>query len=128
MFLAILSKNWLLLKLKISRFKTVYFCDFSIQPLTVRQIKALKKVLDEKVAETQKTMEKLEYDRDFTRAQIGNLIHDSVVVSDNEDNNRTERTFGDIESKKKYSHVRCYFIFDSFRLLEWVLYCLHFPL
>ena len=61
--------------------------------------------MDDKVVETQKAMEQLETDRDFTRAQIGNLIHDSVVVSDNEDNNRRERTFGDIERRKKYSHV-----------------------
>jgi seryl-tRNA synthetase len=38
---------------------------------------------------------------------VGNLLHDSVPVSDNEDNNRLERTVGDAgqQFRKKYSHV-----------------------
>lgn len=37
--------------------------------------------------------------------EVGNLLHPSVPVDDNEDNNRVERTWGDIASRKKYSHV-----------------------
>lgn len=36
---------------------------------------------------------------------MGNLLHESVPVDDNEDNNKVERTFGDCQLKKKYSHV-----------------------
>ena len=44
--------------------------------------------------------------RDGTLREIGNWLHESVPVSNDEDaDNRTERTFGDIESRKKYSHV-----------------------
>jgi len=37
--------------------------------------------------------------------QIGNLVHDSVPVSDDEANNVTEWTFGDASQRKKYSHI-----------------------
>ena len=38
--------------------------------------------------------------------EAGNWLHDSVPVSNDEDaDNRTERTWGDIEVRKKYSHV-----------------------
>merc|ERR1719328_222377 len=44
--------------------------------------------------------------RDDTLREIGNWLHPSVPVSNDEDaDNRVERTFGDIESRKKYSHV-----------------------
>lgn len=37
---------------------------------------------------------------------MGNWLHPSVPVSNNEDeDNRTERTFGDITLRTKYSHV-----------------------
>merc|ERR1711997_1200763 len=50
--------------------------------------------------------EKLASLRDGTLKEIGNWLHESVPVSNDEDaDNRTERTFGDIESRKKYSHV-----------------------
>ena len=45
---------------------------------------------------------------------IGNLLHESVPVSDNEDNNRVERTFGDLQSRKKYSHVDLVVMIDGF--------------
>lgn len=38
-------------------------------------------------------------------SQIGNLLHPSVPISDNEDNNAVVDTFGDTKTKKKYSHV-----------------------
>lgn len=85
-----------------------------LRPLTVVQIKKLRVVLDEKMVETEKTMARLEQERDFARAQIGNLIHHSVVISDNEDNNRVERTFGNTEAKKKYSHVDLVVMVDGF--------------
>lgn len=50
-------------------------------------------------------MEKLEANRLQKLIQIGNIIHPTVPVSDDEDNNRVERIFGDIKTKKKYSHV-----------------------
>lgn len=64
-------------------------------------------MIDEKLVEKKAEMEKLEKKRQEKLIQIGNIIHPSVPVSDNEDNNRVERIFGDIKTKKKYSHVGC---------------------
>lgn len=41
----------------------------------------------------------------FEILQIGNLIHDSVPISDDEENNITVRTSGEINADHKYSHV-----------------------
>lgn len=38
-------------------------------------------------------------------SELGNLLHSDVVISDDEDNNRVERTFGDCSVRQKYSHV-----------------------
>jgi seryl-tRNA synthetase len=50
--------------------------------------------------------EELEKKRNELLTLIGNLVHDSVPVSDDEANNRVERTHGDCIIVKKYSHVR----------------------
>jgi len=75
------------------------------QPLSIAQIKCLKKKLDEETVQTNLKMENLEKDRNENLKKIGNLLHDSVPISDNEDDNKVERTFGDCESRKCYSHV-----------------------
>lgn len=69
------------------------------------QIKKLKGVIDKELVEKKAEMVKIETKRQERLVQIGNIIHSSVPVSDNEDDNRVERIFGDIEIKKKYSHV-----------------------
>jgi seryl-tRNA synthetase len=59
-------------------------------------------------------MENLEKERNENLKKIGNLLHDSVPISDNEDDNKVERTFGDCETRKHYSHV---FFYDLFLLI-----------
>jgi len=77
----------------------------SLDKFTVRQLKALSAEVDSrKKADALKTIE-LEEQRLHNLRQIGNTLHSTCVISDNEDNNKIERTFGDIEIKKKYSHV-----------------------
>merc|ERR1712226_53695 len=47
-----------------------------------------------------------EKERDALLKETGNWLHTSVPISNDEDkDNRTERTYGDIEQRKKYSHV-----------------------
>lgn len=58
--------------------------------------------------------ENLEKERNNALSQIGNLLHESVVVSNDEANNYVERTFGDITTKKKYSHVDLVVMVDGF--------------
>ncbi|KAK6054272.1 serine--tRNA ligase domain protein, partial [Cooperia oncophora] len=82
--------------------------------LTVVQIKKLRVLLDEKMNETKASMEQLEEDRQQSLVQIGNIVHHSVPVSDDEANNRVERTHGDITTRKKYSHVDLVVMIDGF--------------
>lgn len=88
--------------------------NVDLKDLTVLQIKKLKKLLDEKITKKKMEMEKLEVDRHKALVQIGNIVHSTVPVSDDEDNNRLERTFGDITCKKKYSHVDLCVMIDGF--------------
>jgi len=77
----------------------------SLDKFTVRQLKALSLEVDNrKKADAAKTIE-LEEQRLHNLRQIGNTLHSSCVISGTEDDNKIERTFGDIEIKKKYSHV-----------------------
>uniref|UniRef100_A0A915MWT3 serine--tRNA ligase n=1 Tax=Meloidogyne javanica TaxID=6303 RepID=A0A915MWT3_MELJA len=70
--------------------------------------------LDEETVSTNLKMENLEKDRNENLKKIGNLLHDSVPISDNEDDNKVERTFGDCESRKCYSHVDLVTMVDGF--------------
>lgn len=78
------------------------------------QLKFLSGIINEKITEVKKEMDKLEVIRHDSLIQIGNIVHESVPVSDDEENNRVERIFGDVKSKKKYSHVRQAFNFMNF--------------
>ncbi|EFO21667.2 seryl-tRNA synthetase [Loa loa] len=82
--------------------------------LEILQIKKLKSIIDKKLMEKKIEMEKLEAKRHQSLIQIGNIIHSTVPISDNEDNNKVEKTFGDIESKKKYSHIDLCVMIDGF--------------
>ncbi|KAH7731017.1 serine--tRNA ligasecytoplasmic-like protein [Aphelenchoides avenae] len=82
--------------------------------LTVAQIKKLRVLIDESFAKTKQETERLEAERNAALVQIGNILHDSVPVSDDEEKNKVERTFGDIQSKKRYSHVDLVVMVDGF--------------
>lgn len=75
-----------------------------LRPLTVSQLKEVKKLVDEAMAENNEELVKTENERDAILKEIGNIVYDDVPVSNDEDNNAVVRTFGE-ESKKKYSHV-----------------------
>jgi len=74
--------------------------------LTVTQIKKVRSMIDEAIAENKKELEDFENKRDAILREMSNWVHPSVPVSNDEDaDNRTERTWGDVETRKKYSHV-----------------------
>uniref|UniRef100_A0A0N7ZCM0 serine--tRNA ligase n=1 Tax=Scylla olivacea TaxID=85551 RepID=A0A0N7ZCM0_SCYOL len=75
-----------------------------LRPLKVSQLKEVKKLVDETMAQNNEELQKLENERDAILKEIGNIVYDDVPVSDNEDNNAVVRTFGE-ETTKKYSHV-----------------------
>lgn len=84
-----------------------------IKPLTVNQIKKVRVLIDEAMAKNDQDLVKTEKERSAALKEIGNLLHDSVVISDDEDNNKVERTFGDCEFRKKYSHVDLIHMIDG---------------
>eukprot|EP00092_Neocalanus_flemingeri_P016229 GFUD01017572.1.p1 GENE.GFUD01017572.1~~GFUD01017572.1.p1 ORF type:complete len:589 (+),score=191.09 GFUD01017572.1:135-1901(+) len=74
--------------------------------LDIKQLKLLRRLIDEKIEENNKNLEKHSAERDATLGEISNWVHPSVPVSNDEDaDNRTERTFGDCQARRKYSHV-----------------------
>ncbi|XP_042237743.1 probable serine--tRNA ligase, cytoplasmic isoform X3 [Homarus americanus] len=75
-----------------------------LRPLTVSQLKEVKKLVDEAMNQNNEDLVKTESERDAVLKEIGNIVYEDVPVSQDEDNNAVVRTFGE-ESKKKYSHV-----------------------
>jgi len=76
------------------------------EKLTVFQIKKIRSLIDEAIEANNLALLEHEKRRDDLLREAGNWLHDSVPVSNDEDaDNRTERTFGDVASRKKYSHV-----------------------
>ncbi|CAF1104498.1 unnamed protein product [Adineta steineri] len=82
--------------------------------LTIKQLKRLSTQIDTEIEKTKEKLIKIEHDRNSALHEIGNLVHDSVPVSNNEDNNVTERTFGDVETRKKYSHFDLMYMIDGY--------------
>jgi len=77
-----------------------------IQTLTVTKIKALVGLLKEEEARNEADLIKCNEKRHAELRSIGNLLHPSVPISDNEDNNKIERIIGETgeANRKKYSH------------------------
>jgi len=77
-----------------------------LEQLTVFKIKKVRSLIDEAIEKNKKCLSDFESERDELLKECGNWLHDSVPESNNEEaDNRTERTFGDINQRKKYSHV-----------------------
>uniref|UniRef100_A0A7E4W406 serine--tRNA ligase n=1 Tax=Panagrellus redivivus TaxID=6233 RepID=A0A7E4W406_PANRE len=85
-----------------------------LRPLKIVQLKAARVLVEENIAKTEAQVSQLDAERTTNLALIGNILHESVPISDNEDNNKVERTFGDINSRKKYSHVDLVVMVDGF--------------
>merc|ERR1712018_129250 len=76
------------------------------EPLTFFQLKKVRSLIDEAMSKNNEVLAELEKHRDGLLREMGNWLHPSVPVGNDEDNdNRTERTWGNVEQKGKYSHV-----------------------
>lgn len=84
-----------------------------LKTLTVNQIKKIRVLVDAAVVENEKSLTEAEIARNTALREVGNHLHDSVPVSDNEDENKVERTFGDCTTKGKYSHVDLIHMIDG---------------
>ncbi|XP_022913830.1 serine--tRNA ligase, cytoplasmic [Onthophagus taurus] len=76
-----------------------------LKPLTVSQIKKVRGLIDDAISKNEKDLLEVEKERNSALREVGNHLHESVPVSNDEDENKVERTFGDCTIKKKYSHV-----------------------
>ncbi|XP_068150494.1 serine--tRNA ligase, cytoplasmic [Drosophila tropicalis] len=85
----------------------------TLQPLTVSQIKQLRIVIDNAMVDNQKSLEVAEQTRNTALREVGNHLHESVPVSNDEDENKVERTYGDCEKRGKYSHVDLIVMIDG---------------
>lgn len=62
-------------------------------------------LIEASIAANEDDLLNVEKERNAALREIGNHLHESVPISNDEDENKVERTFGDCEIKKKYSHV-----------------------
>ncbi|XP_031627081.1 serine--tRNA ligase, cytoplasmic [Contarinia nasturtii] len=76
-----------------------------LKELTINQIKKARLLIDTALVNTEAKIVELESTRNTALREVGNHLHPSVPVSDNEDENKVERTFGDCSTSGKYSHV-----------------------
>lgn len=76
-----------------------------LQNLTVKQIKKVSTLLDDAMAKCNEELVKYDKIRTDSLKEVANWLHDSVPVSDDEENNVVVKTWGDTSCRKKYSHV-----------------------
>ncbi|XP_046890400.1 serine--tRNA ligase, cytoplasmic [Hypomesus transpacificus] len=87
----------------------------TLSALTVSQIKRVRVLVDEAVQRSDSERVTLEAGRFEYLREIGNLLHPSVPISNDEDaDNRVERTWGDCSVQKKYSHVDLVVMIDGY--------------
>lgn len=84
-----------------------------LKKLTVNQIKKVRGLIEEAVAENEKKLSEAETKRNSALREVGNHLHESVPVSNDEDENKVERTYGDCEKRLKYSHVDLIVMIDG---------------
>lgn len=79
-----------------------------VQNLCILQLKELSKALAAQGEGLAKTAAEQEAERDRMVMSVGNVLHESVPVSNDEDTgNVVVRTFGDVTRRLKMSHVDC---------------------
>lgn len=76
-----------------------------LKTLTVKQIKSIRALIDTAIQRNVENLSITESERNNALREVGNHLHESVPVNDDEEENKVERTYGDCTQKKKYSHV-----------------------
>ncbi|KAJ7377076.1 Serine--tRNA ligase, cytoplasmic [Desmophyllum pertusum] len=84
-----------------------------LEGLTVSQIKNVRTLIDGNIAKCNEEVAQVEQLRNEKLFEVGNLLHESVPISNDEDDNRVERTWGDSSIRKKYSHVDLAYMVDG---------------
>lgn len=84
-----------------------------LKPFTITQIKQIRTHIDDGIVENEKQLNEVEATRNSALREVGNWLHDSVPLSNDEDENRVERTYGSCDTKGKYSHVDLIVMIDG---------------
>ncbi|XP_067622633.1 serine--tRNA ligase, cytoplasmic [Eurosta solidaginis] len=85
----------------------------TLRQLTVNQIKNVRLLIDEAMTDNELCLEQAEELRNSALREVGNHLHESVPVSNDEDENVVERKFGDCTRRGKYSHVDLIVMIDG---------------
>ncbi|XP_012265287.2 serine--tRNA ligase, cytoplasmic [Athalia rosae] len=85
----------------------------NLKKLNVNQIKKVRGLIDEAIQQNAQDLVKTETERKAALREVGNHLHESVPVSNDEEENKVERTFGDCTQRKKYSHVDLIHMIDG---------------
>lgn len=81
--------------------------------LSVAQLKKVRQLVEDGIVECDNKRKECGDKRKASLWEIGNLLHDSVRVSNDEDENVIERMHGDCTVRKKYSHVDLIHMIDG---------------
>jgi|GEM_PF-242306 len=68
------------------------------------QVKSIKLAIDDELKKLHADLDEFSKQRFNYLTMVGNIVHESVPVSDNEDDNKIVRMVGEVNCKKKYSH------------------------
>lgn len=72
-------------------------------------------LIEAAISANENALLEVEKERNAALREVGNHLHESVPISNDEDENKVERTYGDCETKKKYSHVDLICMIDGER-------------
>ncbi|KAL9893605.1 seryl-tRNA synthetase [Glossina fuscipes fuscipes] len=84
-----------------------------LSELSVNQIKKVRLLIDQAMNENESLLQANEEKRNLALREVGNHLHESVPVSNDEDENKVERMYGDCEKQAKYSHVDLIVMIDG---------------
>ncbi|KAL3315196.1 Serine--tRNA ligase, cytoplasmic [Cichlidogyrus casuarinus] len=84
-----------------------------LQKLTISELKFVSGSLESEISSCMAEEAKFEAERMVHLSKIGNLLYNEVPISNNEENNKVIRTFGDSSVKKKYSHIDLVVMIDG---------------
>lgn len=78
-------------------------------------------LIDEAITKNEEALLTAEKTRSSALREVGNHLHESVPVDDDEDHNAVERTFGDCAVRQKYSHVDLICMIDGKLVKKYIL-------
>ncbi|CAL8068742.1 unnamed protein product [Calicophoron daubneyi] len=86
----------------------------TLSPLSVDDLKKLSTLIDGEIKSNMDLADDFAATRQRHLYEVANMLHPDVPISDNEDNNRVIRTYGEPGMRKKYSHVDLAVMVDGF--------------